>query len=854
VDELTAGYYRYWGKAAEDGSYHLLPYHCLDVAAVGKYWWEQSPSLRLQISQQLGLSEDVALAWIMFFLAMHDFGKFDVRFQSKVQQVCNKLFPFNLPGQLTSDYYHGPKGFMWLAQELREYLGQDELRPSQRKPYQHWVAQVAGHHGQIPTDPSLSIPLFVPPEIVEFDAKARSAWIRTLTRLFLSPQKIELSDIPPVAPNILAGFCSVCDWIGSNQKFFNFQSEPRDLKEYFEERYEIAASAVERLGVISRPLPQGGMDVLFPEYQPRGLQTLVAQLPVHRGLTIIEAPTGSGKTEAALAYASRLLAGGAAESVIFALPTQATTNAMFDRLQVVAERLFKGGRNVVLAHGKRDFVQNFIDLKNVATSSSYGKEQDGLVQCSEWLASSRKRVFLGQIGVCTIDQVLLSVLPVRHNFVRGFGVRKSVLIIDEVHAYDSYMYGLLNRVLEEQYKAGGSAILLSATLPAFQRRQLQKSWGDESEITVSDYPLVTHSGGDCTRFFKLDSQPGIDRIVKVELWPSNKAEFTVEHLEKIVIAAEQGAVVAVICNVVAEAQRVASALSTMTNLTVDLFHSRYRFVDRLAKESVVINDYGPKSKRSRRILVATQVVEQSLDLDFDWMVTHLCPVDLLFQRLGRLHRHDNKRPEGFKSPSCAIIIPPEGSTDFDLHEVIYQNVRALWRTQKKLEGADEIIFPKAYREWIEEVYQEEARDDEPVEIDDKYFIFKIMQRERQNLSDRISSAAITPFADTDENISALTRDGDMSLLVMPVVIDAGKKRCLDGQCLDDLEDWQLPEVVNLQTISVPGTNSWKGSLPQAEQEGIIYLEMTADADKWVATVGQYRFIYTVDRGLEREKL
>ena len=133
---------------------------------------------------------------------------------------------------------------------------------------------------------------------------------------------------------------------------------------------------------------------------------------------------------------------------------------MLERLQFIASVLFAGGdANLILAHGKAKYNATFANLKAAAKPDAK-KGNQGSVQCAEWISSSRKRVFLGQIGVCTIDQVLLSVLPIRHNFVRSFGVIKSVLIIDEVHAYDRYMYGVLEEVLKHQKAAGGSAILL----------------------------------------------------------------------------------------------------------------------------------------------------------------------------------------------------------------------------------------------------------------------------------------------------------------------------------------------------------------------------------------------------------
>jgi len=345
-----------------------------------------------------------------------------------------------------------------------------------------WIEAVAGHHG-FTKDADYVPETYISPtsdkRLAEIDRAARSEWLSALETLFLVPAGLSLSDSPPSCPAIvLAGFCSVADWLGSRceNENFHFCQEHRDLREYFEERCTKDAPRVLKLaGVIGHPHTYDGVVALLgPNNKPRSLQTLVDKLPLKAGLTLAEAPTGSGKTETALAYAWRLVAAGLADSIVFALPTQATANAMLGRLQHIAPLLFEETPNLLLAHGTARFNNSFSAIKHIAND---GYEEDGLVQCCKWLAESRKRVFLGQIGVCTIDQVLISVLPVKHRFVRGFGVGRSVLIVDEVHAYDAYMYGLLEEVLRQQKVSGGSAILLSATLPERQRQQLCHVWG-----------------------------------------------------------------------------------------------------------------------------------------------------------------------------------------------------------------------------------------------------------------------------------------------------------------------------------------------------------------------------------------
>jgi CRISPR-associated endonuclease/helicase Cas3 len=853
-------YLKYWGKAekAEDGQplrYHLLPYHCLDVAAVGHHWWHTSSSLRDQLIRQLGLPEKHAYSWFMFFLCLHDLGKFDIRFQVKAPDVCGQLL-FEQARKYThfgKGYDHGEKGYMWFVQEL---LSSDPtIEYEEHRALAGWMQAVAGHHGQLPADSSEDPPAFFPEEIITADHQARVGWLNLAREMFLEPDGIALNIVPTETPNMLAGFCSVCDWIGSNRAFFEYEeTDDIDSQAYFESRLESAGKALHQSGLIGRNKSPGGMSSLFPAYIPRGLQTCVTKFPSHAGFTVIEAPTGSGKTEAALAYASRLIVEGFADSIVFALPTQATANAMLERLEEVADRFFCDGKNVVLAHGKRSLSKEFLNLKKVGRVTTVQGREEALVQCSEWLATSRKRVFLGQIGVCTVDQVLLSVLPVRHNFVRGFGVRKSVLIVDEVHAYDSYMYGLLHRVLEQQYQAAGSVILLSATLPARQRSQLFGAWGGIPSDMPMTYPLVSTSS-ESSPFFELPENELPESFsVTLGLRQSPLLRIEGDCFDEIVGKAEQGAMVAVICNLVADAQEVATELAARTSLPVDLFHSRFRFKDRQAKEQATLKTYGKDSARRGRILVATQVVEQSLDLDFDWMITQLCPVDLFFQRLGRLHRHNRQRAAGFEEPRCTVVTLTEDSLDYGNHGVVYQNHRALWRTQQKLQEGRFITFPKAYRDWIEEVYHEEAWENEPLTIQESYEKFILEQEGRRYAALLNASVDAVPFQDTDSNISALTRDSEMSLNVIPVAARNGQRCFLEGQPLDSIEEWQLWEALNQNMVGVPASWRKNDALPNPEQDGLIYLEMKPHEEGWVAERVKYRLTYTTQRGLEREEL
>ncbi len=852
-------------------AYHLLPYHCLDVAAVANCWWQASPSLRQQFTKTMQVeNEEQAKAWVLFFVALHDLGKLDIRFQMKAKETAMQLqadIPQNT-NQVSTDYSHGDAGYAWFLYELETY----DFNFSVEDQANTWMTQVAGHHGIIPISRQDKQQIAgVSPLLIARDKQARIDWINALQQLFF----VDLNAVPENIPPLLAGFCSVCDWIGSSVDYFNYETKPDiALSDYLNSRLGNAKQALQAFGILSQLKANKTLETLFPLYapdgslyKPRGLQTLTEQLPLQQNLTLIEAPTGSGKTETALVYAARLLHEGLADSIIFALPTQATANAMLERLEKMAENLFVDGATVVLAHGKSKLKVALEKILETDKQTAQGQEE-ATQQAISWLTASKKRAFLGQIGVCTIDQVLLSVLPVKHKFVRSFGIQKSVLIVDEVHAYDSYMYGLLKAVLKQQYQAGGSALLLSATLPQQQREDLARSWDDAKIEITKTYPLITQVYADKTsKPFKIEDTQQLPepRTVQLETWVLADLQFTDDSLTKIIAAAKkQGAKVAVICNLVADAQDLAQRLKEhpdIEDIEVDLFHSRFRFIDRHKKEKHVKALYGKDSdKRAKggRILVATQVVEQSLDLDFDWMITQLCPVDLLFQRLGRLHRHErdeSERPLNFRTPQCVVIVP-EHEGDYGYSQKVYKNVRALWRTQQLVSINTCVIFPEAYRDWIERVYQEEPSQDELPAMtaayekyqQDYYFPKKYTANAMVELRTEC-------LFDEDNRVTSLTRDGEMSLTVLPVIEQHGKIYTLDNQELD-AESKQYWEQVSLYSVCVP--NSWnkyeKLFANCIDKDGIIYLPMHKNEDDvWQVELNKELLFYSVDLGLIRKR-
>lgn len=887
-------YFKYWGKAKRDPEqdgpdYHLLPYHCLDVAAVAHVWWDASLAIRHSFIQQTDVDALKVKAWVLFFIALHDYGKWDLRFQHKAPEVLNALNPelaaMNLPLSENDikTYFHGPQGLAWFYRDNDNRFAANDWMDETSEDWelwQVWFSAVAGHHGHIPDAQELNIALPVRCKSVEpVFSKARKSWLEALETLFLIPAELTLADNPPVLDTknsvMLAGFCSVCDWLGSSH-FFPYDSEPQitsqALNAWYESRFSLARQALNAAGVLSKIKPQPSVEKLLGEgRQPRQVQCLIDELPQAQNLTLIEASTGSGKTEAALFYAWKLMESGLADSIVFALPTQATANAMLMRLEQAANKIFQDETNLVLAHGRAKYQEAFIDLQQASKPQTSQGKEEAWVQCGEWLAQSRKRVFLGQIGVCTVDQVLVSVLPIRHKFVRGFGIGRSVLIVDEVHAYDSYMYGLLSGVLQQQKAAGGSAILLSATLPAHQKQELVRAWQGQIEIVPNEeYPLITCCHQSTVQTFDLDKLPAqqpLPQQLNLELLSNELLLPDKQLLQRIEHAVFSGAQVCLVCNLVDVAQNLYQTLAQRFDANpglnqdqIGLFHSRFTFFDRQQKEQSVLKTFGavPKPENARdkgHLLIATQVVEQSLDVDFDWLITQLCPIDLLFQRMGRLHRHERTRPNGFEQRLCTVLVPD--SLDYQLHELIYGNTRVLWRTHQLLENALEqdgvITFPDVYRQWIEPVYQEAPWKNEPQLVQESYAKFRECADGAYFSAKQLMNSSMNPLADDDANVSVLTRDGEMSLSLVPYVVSTGGNRCLlDGRELESLDESERNEAINLNTVPVP--HSWgrkKEQLPEPDRQGLIWLEMDVGEDGYSCDYGCHRYCYSSANGFQR---
>ena len=732
-------YFKYWGKAKKDplqsgADYHLLPYHCLDVAAVADIWLTESRTLLKQIAIQINCLESDAKAIILFYVLLHDLGKFDARFQNYVEEIRVQLQGEEFEVE-PEKYAHGSHGYLHF---MKSY-GHNEA-----------MKAVAGHHGYCDTsiDRNLAEP-DADEELVELDKVARKEWIEFCLAWTGLTEIPDIGDIP-----MLAGLCSVADWIGSS--ITSFKTKVEDLNEYYQCTLPRAKQALIEAGVLNK-LNGAGFEYLFSPYQPRGIQTLLNDMPLETGLTIVESDTGSGKTEFALAYASMLIEKNLADGIVFGLPTQATANGLFERIGEAASKLFPDS-TLTLAHSKSKYLI---------------PDENG------FLHQSSKRAFLGSLSVATVDQILMGVLGIKHQFIRSFGTRKSVLILDEIHSFDAYMYALIERVLQGQHQAYSSVILLSATLPLSLKTKLVKPYS--GKVSSIEYPLVTHVGMD-GKTQEIDlKQPIARKKVYLENWLSNDLLPTAEQQQSLIEHAKNGAVIGVICNTVHDAQNLYQQLKSQINtedepLEIDLFHARYTFSDRARIEKQILDIYGKHAGRQGRILVATQVVEQSLDLDFDLLVSQIAPIEFLMQRMGRLWRHDrintelSPRSTRIKQPTFITLLPDQPISSWKTHYqgsgFVYRNIRVLYRTNQYLNKNSKLTFPDCYRDAIEYVHNEQAYTEEPEEL---LSLFESYQQEQDGSAYTAKMYSVLdskPLNDVDPRCALLTREGEMTATVV----------------------------------------------------------------------------------------
>jgi len=425
---------------------------------------------------------------------------------------------------------------------------------------------------------------------------------------------------------------------------------------------------------------------------------------------------GAGKTEAALVAAEAFANLSRRSGVFFALPTQATSDGIFPRITDWLKELEPyNEHSIMLAHGKAQFNKEFQGLKFLEGSANIS-DSEGLI-VHDWFEGQKKSL-LADFVVGTVDQLLLAALKQKHVMLRHLGLANKVVIIDECHAYDAYMSRYLDMALRWLGAYKVPVIVLSATLPAEKRKAVIEAYLNSTStkpkdpltqdkaaspqkpswITSRSYPLITYTDGCEVKQTEVFADTIKSR--KVSIVPLSEGDL-VNKLEDLLTG---GGCVGVIVNTVKRAQELAQTLREHFGLdTVRLLHSRFIAPDRTNIEQEMLMELGKPGQGKRphkRILVGTQVLEQSLDIDFDIMLTDLCPMDLLLQRIGRLHRHERLRPEKLRQAQCLVM-----GFDCDDFEVGSKNIYGeylLMRTQELL--PEQLTLPQDIPDLVQDVY------------------------------------------------------------------------------------------------------------------------------------------------------
>ncbi len=623
------------------------------------------------------LSKSIFPVGSEFAAAAHDIGKVSPTFVAKILRACGvdyRALPELMNTNPDIEYQWG--GHAGVSQATADDLNVPKYVPEILGQHHGFNAQVDDKRGNA--------------EVFGGDA-----WFEQRQKVVYALKQALESDWPtfshPAQARVVAGLTTVADWIGSGQYFENPEEDWRpNIQAALNDAGFIRPDIVSGLS-FSQVFAQNGQ-----EMQPHEAQRLFIERVTEPGVYILEAQMGIGKTEAALYAAYKMLAAGKATGIYFALPTQLTSNKIYDRFNAFLDRVIAPttAQRALLLHSGAWLLEQ----------TEMGEEgRPG----GAWF-NQNKRGLLAPFAVGTIDQALMAVMNVKHGFVRAFGLAGKVVILDEVHSYDLYTGTILNELVAFLRQIQCTVIILSATLSQSRRQGLL-----QQTVTSQSYPLVSalSQASSAVSEIPVPSQDGDP--VNIQHCKNDSAA-----LEEALHRAEQGQQVLWIENTVVEAQQRYLDLASRAlaaGCEVGLLHSRFTPQDRAANETCWVNLYGregwPKRNQKGRILVGTQVLEQSLDIDADFLVTRFAPTDMILQRIGRLWRHIDT-PRNIKATAECWIIAPGLETAlsnpraaFGLSAMVYSPY-VLCRSLEVWWKVDQLVLPSAIRPLIDATYAE----------------------------------------------------------------------------------------------------------------------------------------------------
>lgn len=724
-----------WAKKNNNGDSMMwlpLQQHMIDTMNVSGLLWEHwlSDHQRTVIIESSSCeSEDVAKNLVKFLGAVHDIGKATPSFQSKKSSFINTIDIDELLLEKLEK-----SGFVGISQKDFKYLNKTHHSIASQALLLKYgvnydvISIVGGHHGKPPDSKSEILEQIIsyPTNYYQnekMDDKVHRKWEQCQFEIFnwiLSQVDfVSVEDIPIIqkpAQVILGGLLIMADWIASNEVFFPLIEIENDGLKIDKKRriqngwsswfktFSWSPSQVDDLG--SFFLHRFG-------FNPRAIQySFLSAVKDSNspGIYILEAPMGIGKTEAALGAAELISANLGQGGVFFGLPTQATSNGIFPRIESWLEKISEEDdefRSIQLVHGKAQLNENFMSIsRNVDFDGDY---QSG-VMTNEWF-TGRKTAVLDDFVVGTVDQFLLLALKQKHLALRHLGFSKKTVIIDEIHAYDTYMGQFLSRAIYWMGVYGVPVILLSATLPMQRRAELIEAYirGSGKKLKniskpvdwekTESYPLITYfSDSSINQLISFgdfeNKEVSVHRITDEELFSILEDKLS------------DGGIAGIVVNTVKRAQDLAEAMSMkFGEELVEVLHSSFISDQRIKNEESLIKMIGKNATRPyKKIIIGTQVIEQSLDIDFDLLFSDLAPMDLLIQRLGRLHRHNiYNRPEKLKDPMY-FILGTDANYNFSEGSSYVYGEYLLFRTQYFL--PDKLNIPSDISKLVQLVYQE----------------------------------------------------------------------------------------------------------------------------------------------------
>jgi CRISPR-associated endonuclease/helicase Cas3 len=701
----------FWGKAGRDQVPIIHPalFHMIDVGMVAHVLVEEAPETALRGLLDSATEREVRARVVGFLVALHDLGKISPGFQALRKDLCEPLIAAGYKFSAISERDHS-----------RVTLEHVRRLHSDNEPARRLAQVVAAHHGCFHNETD--------PDDEELGSGkwevARNAAIAVLADLFEVDAEAALAPeaLSPSGGMVLAGLTAVADWIGSDKKRFPpCGAVIPTLQDYARKAEQQAQEAVAELGWNAWSPDGHGPEfqTLFPGKKPNALQQLAEKVAAGLpgpGLVLIEAPMGTGKTEAALLIADRCLNRFGHVGLFCALPTQATSNQMFGRFaKYLRQRVQGGDVNLHLLHGLASYQDLYDALpgdfaepepSGVDGMGGQGQELPARLMAAFWFRG-QKRGLLAPFGVGTVDQALLAVLQTRHMFVRLYGLANKVVILDEVHAYDTYTTGLMEELLRWLAAMRCTVVLLSATLPAEKRNSLIRAYAgaDAPEPNRKKYPrIIVASPGQAPVARAIPRRK--ERGLRLEAWPRSPQALA----EEVAARLRRGGCCAWFCNTVRSAQLTYLMLDAHPELRgrVRLIHAQFPVWQRRDLESDVESKFGEEGSRPGEVWVTTQVLEQSLDVDFDLMVTELAPIDLMLQRSGRLQRHKHQRPQGLEERTLLWLDPgndAEGIPAFGDSRYVYSS-HFLLHTWLALQECKRVEIPDDIEGLIERVYGE----------------------------------------------------------------------------------------------------------------------------------------------------